>query len=148
MLKVYWHKSLGGWQEPEIVPLENLSLHPAAKVFHYAIEVWVMSIFLKFITILIVFARSFSKVWRRTAAPTIASVCSGPTWTWSEWIVRPPVPLYPRSTVASWLSASDSWLLSTRSGCRTRATPRCTCDRPWLALRCVIARRRNWPSLH
>lgn len=39
MLKVYYHRSLGGWQKPEITPLENLVMHPAAKVLHYAVEV-------------------------------------------------------------------------------------------------------------
>jgi len=39
MLKIYYHKSLGGWQRPEITPLENLVMHPAAKVLHYAVEV-------------------------------------------------------------------------------------------------------------
>lgn len=39
MLKISFHKRLGGWQKPEIMPLENLVLHPAAKVFHYALEV-------------------------------------------------------------------------------------------------------------
>lgn len=39
MLKVFWHRSLGGWQKPEITPLENLVMHPAAKVLHYAVEV-------------------------------------------------------------------------------------------------------------
>lgn len=39
MLKIYYHRSLGGWQRPEITPLENLVMHPAAKVLHYAVEV-------------------------------------------------------------------------------------------------------------
>jgi branched-chain amino acid aminotransferase len=39
MLKVAYHRRLGGWQKPEILPMENLVLHPAAKVFHYAVEV-------------------------------------------------------------------------------------------------------------
>uniref|UniRef100_A0A1B0DD02 Uncharacterized protein n=1 Tax=Phlebotomus papatasi TaxID=29031 RepID=A0A1B0DD02_PHLPP len=39
MLKIFHHNSLGGWQKPEITPLENLVMHPAAKVFHYAVEV-------------------------------------------------------------------------------------------------------------
>lgn len=39
MLKIFWHKNLGGWQPPEITPMENLAIHPAAKVLHYAIEV-------------------------------------------------------------------------------------------------------------
>lgn len=39
MLKIFYHKALGGWQKPEIIPFENISLHPAAKVLHYAIEV-------------------------------------------------------------------------------------------------------------
>lgn len=39
MLKVFWHKSLGGWQKPEVTPMENLVIHPAAKVLHYAVEV-------------------------------------------------------------------------------------------------------------
>lgn len=39
MLKVSYHKFLGGWQKPQITPLENLVLHPAAKVLHYAVGV-------------------------------------------------------------------------------------------------------------
>lgn len=40
MVKVLWHKSLGGWQKPEITPMENLVIHPAAKVLHYAVELF------------------------------------------------------------------------------------------------------------
>ncbi|XP_039961578.1 branched-chain-amino-acid aminotransferase, cytosolic [Bactrocera tryoni] len=40
MLKIYYHRSLGGWQRPEITPLENLVMHPAAKVLHYAVELF------------------------------------------------------------------------------------------------------------
>ncbi|XP_065169337.1 branched-chain-amino-acid aminotransferase, cytosolic [Atheta coriaria] len=40
MLKIFYHKKLGGWQIPEIIPFENISLHPAAKVLHYAIELF------------------------------------------------------------------------------------------------------------
>lgn len=43
MLKIFYHKTLGGWQRPVIIPFENVSLHPAAKVLHYAIEVLLMS---------------------------------------------------------------------------------------------------------
>lgn len=39
MFKATYHKRLGGWQKPEIMPLENLVIHPAAKVLHYAVEV-------------------------------------------------------------------------------------------------------------
>ena len=39
MLKIFYYEALGGWQMPEITPLENLVLHPAAKVLHYAVEV-------------------------------------------------------------------------------------------------------------
>lgn len=39
MLKIHYSKHLGGWQKPEITPFENLSLHPAAKALHYAIQV-------------------------------------------------------------------------------------------------------------
>jgi branched-chain amino acid aminotransferase len=39
MLKVFYYEALGGWQMPEITPFENLVLHPAAKVLHYAVEV-------------------------------------------------------------------------------------------------------------
>lgn len=46
MLKIYYHKSLGGWQKPEITPLENLVMHPAAKVLHYAVEVSLAFLFL------------------------------------------------------------------------------------------------------
>ncbi|KAJ8945178.1 hypothetical protein NQ314_009310 [Rhamnusium bicolor] len=40
MFKVFYHKQLGGWQKPIIIPFENISLHPAAKVLHYAIELF------------------------------------------------------------------------------------------------------------
>lgn len=29
----------GGWQQPEITKMENISLHPAARVLHYATTV-------------------------------------------------------------------------------------------------------------
>lgn len=40
MMKVFYHRQLGGWQKPEIIPFENISLHPAAKVLHYAVELF------------------------------------------------------------------------------------------------------------
>ncbi|PSN40393.1 Branched-chain-amino-acid aminotransferase [Blattella germanica] len=40
MLKILYYESLGGWQRPEIVPFENIVLHPAAKVLHYATELF------------------------------------------------------------------------------------------------------------
>ncbi|XP_028036465.1 branched-chain-amino-acid aminotransferase, cytosolic [Bombyx mandarina] len=40
MLKIYYHKELGGWQKPEIMPFENLNIHPAAKALHYAIQLF------------------------------------------------------------------------------------------------------------
>ncbi|XP_055616043.1 branched-chain-amino-acid aminotransferase, cytosolic [Toxorhynchites rutilus septentrionalis] len=40
MLKIAYHRRLGGWQKPEITPMEHLNLHPAAKVFHYAVELF------------------------------------------------------------------------------------------------------------
>lgn len=40
MLKIFYYEALGGWQMPEITPLENLVLHPAAKVLHYALELF------------------------------------------------------------------------------------------------------------
>ncbi|XP_013185805.1 branched-chain-amino-acid aminotransferase, cytosolic [Amyelois transitella] len=40
MLRIQYHKELGGWQKPEITPFENLSLHPAAKALHYAIQLF------------------------------------------------------------------------------------------------------------
>lgn len=40
MLRIAYHRRLGGWQKPEITPMENLNLHPAAKVFHYAVELF------------------------------------------------------------------------------------------------------------
>lgn len=39
MLRIEYHRQLGGWQKPEIMPFENLSIHPAAKALHYAIQV-------------------------------------------------------------------------------------------------------------
>lgn len=41
MLKIHYYEALGGWQAPEIMPFENIVLHPAAKVLHYAVEVCV-----------------------------------------------------------------------------------------------------------
>jgi len=41
MLKINYYESLNGWQAPEIMPLENIVLHPAAKVLHYAVEVYI-----------------------------------------------------------------------------------------------------------
>ncbi|XP_043523275.1 branched-chain-amino-acid aminotransferase, cytosolic isoform X1 [Frieseomelitta varia] len=40
MLKIFYYEALGGWQIPEITPFENLVLHPASKVLHYAIELF------------------------------------------------------------------------------------------------------------
>ena len=40
MLKIFYHETLGGWQIPEITPLEKLVLHPASKVLHYAVELF------------------------------------------------------------------------------------------------------------
>lgn len=36
MLQMEYDKSCGGWQNPKITPFENINLHPAAKVLHYA----------------------------------------------------------------------------------------------------------------
>lgn len=38
MFTVEWDKATG-WTTPKIKPMENLQIHPAAKVLHYAIEV-------------------------------------------------------------------------------------------------------------
>ena len=38
MLSITWN-SERGWDRPLIAPLTDLKLHPAAKVFHYAVEV-------------------------------------------------------------------------------------------------------------
>ncbi|KAL4703413.1 hypothetical protein ACJJTC_011202 [Scirpophaga incertulas] len=40
MLKVYYQPTLGGWQKPEISPFENLSMHPASKALHYAVQLF------------------------------------------------------------------------------------------------------------
>lgn len=40
MLKIHYYENMNGWQAPEIMPFGNITLHPAAKVFHYAIEVY------------------------------------------------------------------------------------------------------------
>ena len=39
------HTTQGGWEKPVIEPLRELSIHPGAKVLHYATEVW--SFFMK-----------------------------------------------------------------------------------------------------
>lgn len=38
MLQINWSQ-LDGWSKPEIKPFQNLSIHPAAKVLHYAASV-------------------------------------------------------------------------------------------------------------
>ena len=38
MLTIEWSEE-HGWASPRISPLQNFSIHPAAKVFHYATEV-------------------------------------------------------------------------------------------------------------
>ena len=38
MLTAEWNEGQG-WDDPKIGPIENLSLHPGASVFHYSIEV-------------------------------------------------------------------------------------------------------------
>ncbi|XP_063530401.1 branched-chain-amino-acid aminotransferase, cytosolic isoform X2 [Cydia strobilella] len=40
MLKINYQVQLGGWQKPDIIPFENLSIHPAAKALHYAIQLF------------------------------------------------------------------------------------------------------------
>lgn len=40
MLKIEYHVRAGGWQPPIICPMEYISLHPAAKVLHYAVELF------------------------------------------------------------------------------------------------------------
>ncbi|XP_050525494.1 branched-chain-amino-acid aminotransferase, cytosolic isoform X2 [Daktulosphaira vitifoliae] len=40
MLRISYDKHAGGWQKPYITPMEHLSFHPAAKVLHYATEVF------------------------------------------------------------------------------------------------------------
>jgi branched-chain amino acid aminotransferase len=39
MLTIDW-SAKDGWQKPVIEPLKNLQIHPAAKVLHYAVEVF------------------------------------------------------------------------------------------------------------
>jgi branched-chain amino acid aminotransferase len=38
MLEVEWDEN-SGWSTPKISPFHNFNIHPAAKVFHYALEV-------------------------------------------------------------------------------------------------------------
>lgn len=62
MLKIFWHKSLGGWQKPEITPMESIAIHPAAKVLHYAVEVSRrFFVFQKFFSYQFCFCHFFSK---------------------------------------------------------------------------------------
>lgn len=39
MLEVDWSEK-NGWSRPKILPLQNFSMHPASKVFHYATELF------------------------------------------------------------------------------------------------------------
>uniref|UniRef100_A0A8D8QPN8 Branched-chain-amino-acid aminotransferase n=2 Tax=Cacopsylla melanoneura TaxID=428564 RepID=A0A8D8QPN8_9HEMI len=40
MLQIEFNEQVGGWQAPSISPLKYLTLHPAAKVLHYAVELF------------------------------------------------------------------------------------------------------------
>ncbi len=40
MLLIHYSADDGGWQEPEIKPLENLILHPATMILHYGQQVF------------------------------------------------------------------------------------------------------------
>ncbi|CAG4940512.1 unnamed protein product [Colias eurytheme] len=40
MLKINYYQELGGWQKPEITPFEHLTIHPAAKALHYAVQLF------------------------------------------------------------------------------------------------------------
>lgn len=40
IFKVSYHKNRGGWQVPKIIPFEDIVLHPASKVFHYAVQLF------------------------------------------------------------------------------------------------------------
>lgn len=41
MLSIEWNVE-SGWDRPVIKPLQNISLHPATAVFHYATEVYTL----------------------------------------------------------------------------------------------------------
>ena len=43
MLEIDWSEK-HGWAPPVIKPLQNLSLHPAARIFHYATGVCYVSV--------------------------------------------------------------------------------------------------------
>lgn len=49
MLKIEYVEAKNGWQSPRIVKFENISLHPAAKVLHYAIAVSIREFDLSFL---------------------------------------------------------------------------------------------------
>ena len=51
MLEIQW-TDRGGWENPKISPFHNLSIHPAAKSLHYAIEVIIRLIYFYFFSIL------------------------------------------------------------------------------------------------
>lgn len=90
MLVVPW-KNGEGWGHPVIKPLENFSLHPACKVFHYANEVSAESVLniailkLRIVEDLAILHFSSSRAWRLIVGRTVACACFGPTWIWSEW---------------------------------------------------------------
>ena len=48
MLEVEWTAD-EGWSKPAIVPLHDFSIHPAAKVFHYAVEVGIYALWYFFL---------------------------------------------------------------------------------------------------
>src|SRR5208283_366178 len=40
MMTMFYSAEKGGWQSPEIKPLQNLSLHPATMMLHYGQQVF------------------------------------------------------------------------------------------------------------
>lgn len=45
MLKIYYNDQTG-WGKPRISPLQDIRLHPAAKVLHYSVEVRLIMIYM------------------------------------------------------------------------------------------------------
>ena len=120
MLRVPWDLDKG-WGKPLITALKDLELHPAAKVFHYAIEVLsslrVGNSFLKLTDL------RFLKASELIVESMNTSGCSVPTSTSNACWIRPTSSPYPGLMQVNSSNAWSNSLRSRRIGCLALSHP-------------------------
>ena len=87
MLTIDWSKS-NGWAAPQIVPFENFSIHPGAKVRDFCNGNKKGTFYLTalFISRFSIMHRNYLRVWRHIVEWMEKSACFGQCTTWQEWI--------------------------------------------------------------